>query len=226
MKNYYSRRLSALNLVKCYELATPRIKEYLDAELDFALSYISNNSAVLDLGCGYGRTLPAIALKANSVTGIDISSANISLAKELLSDLSNCVLKKMNAANLRFSPDNFDVTLCLQNGISAFNIDPKIIITQSIRVTKPGGIILFSTYSEKFWNHRLDWFILQSRAGLLGEIDFSKTQNGIILCKDGFKSATFSVNDFRILAKDISNIKISFKEVNRSSLFFIINKLL
>jgi len=132
----------------------------------------------------------------------------------------------MNAANLRFSPDNFDVTLCLQNGISAFNIDPKIIITQSIRVTKPGGIILFSTYSEKFWNHRLDWFILQSRAGLLGEIDFSKTQNGIILCKDGFKSATFSVNDFRILAKDISNIKISFKEVNRSSLFFIINKLL
>lgn len=50
--------------MQCYELATPRIKKYLDAELDFALSHISEHSNILDIGCGYGRTLPPIAAKA------------------------------------------------------------------------------------------------------------------------------------------------------------------
>jgi 2-polyprenyl-6-hydroxyphenyl methylase/3-demethylubiquinone-9 3-methyltransferase len=128
----------------------------------------------------------------------------------------------MDAVDLRFPSRTFDVTLCIQNGISAFKVNQKNLIIESIRVTKPGGKILFSSYSEKFWKHRLEWFILQSEAGLLGEIDFEKTRNGKIICKDGFKATTITKSDFISLTSGIENIKIYFKEINSSSLFCII----
>jgi len=36
------------------------------------------------------------------------------------------------------------------NGISAFGVDKKRLIAESIRVTKNNGIILFSSYSTRY----------------------------------------------------------------------------
>ena len=77
---------------------------------------------------------------------------------------------------------------------------------------------MFSTYSENFWDERLKWFIRQSEEGLLGEIDFEKTSNGIIVCKDGFRAVTFSERDFEEIAAKLK-IKIDIIEIDRSSLF-------
>src|SRR4030067_365892 len=116
MNNYYAEKLSAERLRRCYEIAPQRVKQYLEAELTFVLDRISPSNLVLELGCGYGRLIPALA--------------------------------------------------------------------------KQGGTILFSSYSDKFWKYCLEWFKRQSEEGLVGEIDFDKTRDGVIVCKDGFTAST------------------------------------
>lgn len=224
MKDYYKDKLSSDKLFQVYKIATPRVRQYLREEINFVLKKIRKNDLVLDLGCGYGRVIPFLAKKAGFVIGIDTSPTSIALGKKLLNNISNCHLIKMNAVKMSFEDDTFDMVVCIQNGISAFHVNQKKLIKESIRVTKPGGLILFSSYSENFWEHRLRWFKLQSEAGLLGEIDFKKTKNGKIFCKDGFKATTINKKQFLSLTKGL-NVKVKTIEVDSSSLFCEIKKL-
>jgi 2-polyprenyl-6-hydroxyphenyl methylase/3-demethylubiquinone-9 3-methyltransferase len=85
-------------------------------------------------------------------------------------------------------------------------------------------MILFSSYSDKFWKHRLEWFQLQSEAGLLGEIDYKKTGNGVIVCKDGFTTTTIGREQFRELTARFDNIYVDITEVDESSIFCVISR--
>ncbi|MCU0646032.1 MAG: class I SAM-dependent methyltransferase, partial [bacterium] len=80
------------------------------------------------------------------------------------------------------------------------------------------GIVLFSSYSEKFWEDRLNWFRLQAEHGLVGEIDEEQTGNGVIVCKDGFRATQFGASDFLNLTSDLG-VETIIKEVDRSSVF-------
>ncbi len=218
VRDYYKDKLSAERLAKCYEIAPPRVQQHLEAELNHVLKKIHANDIVLELGCGYGRILPRLAQKACLVFGIDTSIANLLLGKKVFSDISNCHLLSMNAVKLAFSNQVFDKTICIQNGISAFHVNQQELIRESIRVTKPGGTVLFSSYSNKFWKDRLEWFQLQSEAGLLGEINYEKTGNGVIVCKDGFTATTVGPSQFLTLATSL-NVEARILEIDESSLF-------
>jgi ubiquinone/menaquinone biosynthesis C-methylase UbiE len=218
MADYYSEKLNSLNLQKCYELAPERVKQFLEAEINFVLSKICPTDIVLDLGCGYGRVAIKLIEKARKVVGIDISKENILYAEELYKMGKDLQFYEMDAANLSFQDNSYDMTICIQNGISAFKIDPLLLIKEALRVTKIGGIILFSSYSSKFWNDRLNWFKIQSKYGLIGEIDFDRTKDGIIVCKDGFIATTFSEKNFLDLASNF-NVDTSIYEIDNSSLF-------
>ena len=78
---------------------------------------------------------------------------------------------------------------------------------------------MFSTYSESFWDYRLEWFQKQSEEGLVGEIDWDQTKPGMIVCKDGFSAKTFTRDDFMRLRDDL-HLSATVKEVDASSLFF------
>ena len=224
MEGYYAEKLAAQRLQKCYEIAPPRTRQYLRAEMDFVLSRIKPGDIVLDLGCGYGRTLPQLAAKAGFVVGIDNSPSSLDLAECLSKDIANATVKEMDAANLRFADDVFDAVVCIQNGISAFQADQKTLFAEALRVCRPGGTVFFSTYAEKFWLHRLEWFRLQAAAGLLGEIDEEKTGGGVIVCRDGFSAGTVSPEDFRRLAAGFP-AAATLIEVDGSSLFCILLKI-
>ena len=185
MGDYYEDKLSAERLKRCYEIASPRIRQYLKAEIAYVLKKIHPSDIVLELGCGYGRILPALAQRAGTVIGIDTSLASLILASKMRANISNCRLMNMNAVQLAFNDRVFDCVVCIQNGISAFHLDQRDLVRESARVAKPGGRVLFSSYSDKFWEERLKWFEMQSEAGLLGEIDYERTRSGVIVCKDG-----------------------------------------
>lgn len=219
MADYYSEKLASNKLKRAYEIATPRIKQYLQAELDHVIKKICPSDSVLELGCGYGRIFPALSKKAKSVVGIDTSLSSLQLGKEMFGNLSNCFFAQMNAVQLAFPKNTFDIVLVIQNGISAFHVNQKDLIRESLRVTKRGGTILFSSYSEKFWNDRLEWFRLQSEAGLLGEIDLEKTRDGNIVCKDGFTATTVSPEQFKKLTSGLENVDVNIEEVDESSVF-------
>lgn len=199
MRDYYSRSLSGERLRRCYELAPPRVRRYLEAEIDFVLARVTASSIVLELGCGYGRVLGRLGPAARGVIGIDTSLESLGLARAGLRHVPSCSLAAMNAVALGFPDRSFDLLACIQNGISAFGVDRRQLLREAIRVTRPGGRVLFSSYSTRFWEERLEWFRIQAAHGLIGEIDSEATKNGVIVCKDGFRAGTVGPDEFRDL---------------------------
>jgi ubiquinone/menaquinone biosynthesis C-methylase UbiE len=147
MTDYYQEKLSTERLKHVYEIAPPRVRQYMESEVKYVLQKIKSNDSILDLGCGYGRILPQLARKSKRVFGIDTSFSSLKMGKDMLTGFSNYYLAQMNALRLAFSDNSFDLVVCIQNGISAFHVDQKELIRESIRVTKRGGTILFSSYS-------------------------------------------------------------------------------
>ena len=217
---YYDEKLSAERLRACYDLAPPRIRKYLEAEIAFVLERIRPAASVLELGCGYGRVLHRLERPGRSVTGIDTSPASLRLARTLdgAGEGPSIRLFAMDATRMGFRSGTFDSTLCIQNGISAFGVDRSELLREAARVTRSGGLVLFSSYAERFWEDRLNWFRLQAGHGLLGPIDEAATGNGVIVCEDGFRASTVGAEEFERLA---SGLRLAARtiEVDGSSLF-------
>ena len=218
MGGYYTERLSAQRLRECYEIAPPRVRQYLDAEIQHVAGRIRPTDTVLESGCGYGRVMEKLAPRARRLVGIDTSRASLALGRDLLRGVANCWLLRMDAVRTGFRDGVFDVVVCIQNGISAFHVDQRALVVESVRIARPGGRVLFSSYSAKFWDARVEWFRLQSARGLLGEIDWAATGGGAIVCKDGFRATTLGPDDFVGLASDL-NVERRIEEVDGSSLF-------
>jgi 2-polyprenyl-6-hydroxyphenyl methylase/3-demethylubiquinone-9 3-methyltransferase len=215
--DYYSRSLAGERLRKCYELAPSRVRQYLEAEMGFVAERIPHDSRVLELGCGYGRVLGELLGRASCLFGIDTSHESLRLAREVLGPDSQCLLAQMNATALGIRDGQFDVVFCIQNGISAFNVDQRCLLAEATRVTRSGGTVIVSSYSPRFWRHRLEWFRIQSEHGLLGEIDEAATRDGVIACKDGFRSGTLEPDELRALVRPFG-VAPTITEVDGSSI--------
>ena len=221
MDNYYAEKLNSQKLFQVYETQIPRVEQYLQAEIDFVKENLSDTQSVLELGAGYGRIVRQLAPYCGSIVGMDISVESVELGREYLKDCPNARMVAMDVNRMDFSKP-FDVVLCLQNGLSAMRADSTV-INKILGVLAPGGTAYFSSYSSNFWDFRVKWFEEQASKGLLGELDYDKTQNGVIICKDGFKALTHSPEDFHKIGED-SGYPFKVQEVDGSSLFLIIHK--
>lgn len=218
MCGYYTEGLAAERLRACYDLAPPRIKAYLEAEIEFVLARTTQSMLALELGCGYGRVLQRLLPRVRAAFGIDTSASSLRMALRYLRHKPSPCLACMDASQMGFRSRVFDLTICIQNGISAFAVDPQQLVREAIRVTRSGGRVMFSSYTPQFWEHRLEWFEIQSTHHLIGEIDYQATGNGIIVCKDGFRATTVSRETFEKLAAGLE-ITSHLAEVDGSSLF-------
>lgn len=223
MSRYYEDKLSADGLRKCYRIAPPRIRQYLKAEADFVIDAVRGCGEVLELGCGYGRVMKLMARHVGSIVGCDTSRRSLKLARRTMHAFSNIHLLCADAAYLPFQQGVFDAVFCIQNGISAFGVDRQQLVTEALRATEAGGLVLFSTYSRKIWRERLAWFRAQSEAGLIGEIDEVRTGIGTIVCKDGFRATTVRASEFMKLFSE-AGAKPRIREVDESSLFCLARK--
>ena len=220
--NYYAKSLNAQKLYQVYQTKYPRVKQYFEAEISFVKNQLQGTEHVLELGAGYGRIMKELSSNCASITGIDISEGNVEFGNEYLSDVTNAKLIVMNAHDLKFS-ESFDVVLCLQNALSAMKTQPLEYIKKIMALLSPGGKAFISSYSVKFWEHRMAWFHEQAEKGLLGEIDMEQTKDGVIICKDGFRATTHSPEDMDSIGK-ASGVKYEITEVDESSIFLIVTK--
>lgn len=220
MADYYSEKLSADRLLRCYEIASPRVQHYLEAEIEQVRAYLHPGMALLELGCGYGRVLTCLADSGARLVGIDISPPNVALAKER-NPGNQFTFHVMDALALSFTDASFDLTICIQNGICAFRVDEDRLLAEAIRVTKPGGRVILSTYAARFWEHRLAWFERQAEEGLIGPLDRARTRSGRIVCTDGFESGTRTPEELSQLAQRHGLTPLLF-EVDDSSLFMVL----
>jgi ubiquinone/menaquinone biosynthesis C-methylase UbiE len=173
---------------------------------------------VLELGCGYGRVMKRVSRFVGWVVGNDVSRESLEFARSHMESCRNYNAFLMDASRMGFGSCVFDVVFCVQNGISAFGVDKRRLVAEAVRVTKDNGVVLFSSYSPKIWEARLEWFRMQSQFGLVGEIDEEKTCDGTIVCKDGFRATTVSSDQFVELFDEFG-LNASVIEVDESNIF-------
>ena len=216
--SYYAERLAGERLRSCYEVAPPRVKRYLEAEIRHVVERIRPGDTVLEVGCGYGRVAFELARHAAGVVGVDTAKESLALARTLGGNRGNCEFLEMDALELEFGDDTFDLAACVQNGICAFGVDQDRLLSAAVRVTRPGGRVLLSSYADSFWPHRLQWFEVQAEHGLMGEVDRRKSGDGVIVCRDGFRAGAMSAEQFRELASR-AGLSCEIRVVDRSSVF-------
>ena len=220
--NYYATGLNSQKLYQVYQTDYPRVMRYLEAEISFVRDRLSGGESVLELGAGYGRIMKALAPHCGRIVGVDISGANVEFGREYLSGVQNAELLVMDAHDLRLD-SGFDAVLCLQNALSAMKTRPLEYVKVIMAQTLPGGTAFVSSYSAKFWEHRLAWFHEQAGKGLLGEIDTELTRDGVIVCKDGFKATTCTPEELNAVGK-VSGHRYELQEVDESFVMLTIFK--
>ncbi len=122
-----------------------RIERFQKRVLESALAGESIHEAhVLELGCGTGRLLPFMAQRSDTLTGIDISSGMLAVARQRLREakLTTVRLVRGDASALPF-PDN-----CFHEvySILVVNLIPDypLSLQEIRRVLKTGGAFVFS----------------------------------------------------------------------------------
>jgi len=103
---------------------------------------------VLDIGCGGGILSESMAVKGAEVTGIDLSSKALAVARLHLMESGNSVeYLEISAEQLaEQSPASFDVVSCMEMLEHVPN--PASTIAACAALVKPGGHVFFSTINR------------------------------------------------------------------------------
>ena len=116
--------------------------EWIDSHASIA------GKRVLDIGCGGWILSESMALKGAEVTGIDLSSKALAVARLHLMESGNSVeYLEVSAEQLATqSPESFDVVSCMEMLEHVPN--PASTIAACAALVKPGGHVFFSTINR------------------------------------------------------------------------------
>ncbi|OYU75662.1 MAG: SAM-dependent methyltransferase [Alphaproteobacteria bacterium PA3] len=106
---------------------------------------------VLDVGCGSGETSLMIADLGHTVTGVDISTSLLDLARKRAGDRRGVSFLEADASNAMFD-SQFDL-LISRFGVMFFD-DPQAAFTHMVQQVKSGGRVVFVCWrppSENEW---------------------------------------------------------------------------
>ena len=111
--------------------------------------YADTNSKVLEIGAGTGRYSVALAKEGMDVTAVELVESNLALLKENSKGISHIHSCQGDATDLsRFADDTFDLTLSFGPMYHLYEPEEiRLAIDEAIRVTKPGGVLLFAFIS-------------------------------------------------------------------------------
>ena len=185
----------------------PIIKDWLSKEDLYLKKNIKNDSCVLDIGCGTGRSIKTIKDIAKKIVGIDNNKAVIGKIRKKLSKFNNVVIYCKDAENTSLKDNTFDYTICVGNTFGDFGHDKIKILKEMKRLTKKKGKIIVSVFSEKALPIRLK---IYKKAGMtLKKIG----EDGTIITAEGINTEQFSQQKlkkiFSMIGLDVKIIKLN-----------------
>ncbi len=107
---------------------------------------LASGSRTLEVACGSGLGIKYLAGVSTEVTGVDIDNTNIDLALKSCHALSNVTIKQMDAHNLEFSDNSFDLVLLYE---AIYYLDhPSQFISEAYRVLTNHGKLVICTVNK------------------------------------------------------------------------------
>lgn len=143
--------------VALYSLGNPELLERATAEIVSQLErwdVISSGAQVLDIGCGIGRLLVALAPKVRSATGVDVSAEMVKVARRRCAAYPNVTVLKGDGRGLaELRDESFDLAIAVDSfpylRQSGYSLVERF-FAESARVLERGGqfVILNYSYAE------------------------------------------------------------------------------
>ncbi len=111
--------------------------------------FAAERSKILELGAGTGKYSIALAGEGMDVTAVELVESNLAVLRENSKGMANIQVFRGDATDLsRFSDNVFDVTLSFGPMYHLYEADEvNRAIDEAIRVTKPGGVMMFAFLS-------------------------------------------------------------------------------
>lgn len=145
---------------------------------------------VLEVGCGAGVDLARFAKGGASVTGVDLSTSAIDLARANFDQQGlRGEFRVGNGEHLPFADDSFDVVYA--HGVVQYTADPQRLVAECRRVLKPGGQAIFQVYN------RISWLNVLSKLMKVG-----------LEHEDAPALLKFSIPEFRRLVSGFRDVRI------------------
>jgi SAM-dependent methyltransferase len=114
---------------------------------------LGRDQIVLDIGCGIGRMLNALAGDVRMIVGVDISPRMLAIARQRCADLDNVHALRTDGRDLALFADGVFDLVC------AIDVFPYLVdssaelavrhVEESWRVLKPGGSLMILNYSYR-----------------------------------------------------------------------------
>ena len=140
---------SLIKLWQTHEAQAPargeRRWEELCRAADAARRPVPSDGVALDLGCGGGSALFALARRARLAVGIDVVLTSLLLAKKRLAEagVGNVALACGSALELPFRPASMDV-LNASDVVEHLPDQPRF-LAEAARVMRPGAVLFFNS---------------------------------------------------------------------------------
>ncbi len=167
------------------------------------ITAIRSNETILDVATGTGHSAIAISTFVGingRVVGIDLSPDMLEVARQsITTSLDNIQLQLGDAENLSFEDESFDKVVCA----SGIFFLPNMLagLQEWLRVTKPGGVVAFSSFGETAFNPMREMYAnrIQNNYGVvLPPSGGLQRLNTIQKCQDLMQQAGFCLKDVEI----------------------------
>jgi SAM-dependent methyltransferase len=197
VREYWNRHIHDLEITK-HPVGSPGFFADLDQYHFEKLHHLQRlvdfdgyrGKRVLDVGCGAGTDLVRFARGGAHVTGVDVASSAIALARQNFAQQNfEADLREADGERLPFPDASFDFVYA--HGVVQYAANDRAVVDECRRVLKPGGEAVFQVYNRLSWLNVLSKLI---KVGL-------EHEDAPVLRK-------YSASEFRSLLSGFSDVRI------------------
>ncbi len=126
--------------------------------MEYIHRYAGKGTKILEVGAGTGRYSITLAKEGMDVTAVELTESNLEVLRRNAKGIDNLKAYRGDALRLdMLTDDEFDVTLVFGPMYHLYEAaDVNRAIDEAIRVTKPGGVLIFaflSVYAIMYANY-------------------------------------------------------------------------
>ena len=157
------------------------------------LLHITPKQRILELGCGFGRTIPLLYELTHQISAVDISPRMIELARQSHGMLKGVSFQVSEAENLPFDGHHFDCVICF--GVFDALTQTEALIEMN-RVLKVGGCVLITGKNDRYYSDDNQALIAERNARAKGHPNFFTDVASLLRLQQAFGFSTVECRFF------------------------------